>query len=107
MVEQIKTTQTKTATQTKANDHSKSIVKRLGKNTLAVILILCGLFVIIIVYAVVMFELYKKKTFIFTPYVPVKPSDAFFPLGKITPMTQEEIDERNEFIYSFIPTPPN
>lgn len=46
-----------------------------------------------------MFELYKKQTFIFAPYVPPPPPpNSFYPLGSITPLTQEEIDQRNAII---------
>ena len=53
------------------------------------------------VYAVVMFELYKHQAFIFAPYTPpTPPSNHFYPLGDVTPMTQEEIDFRNAIIRS-------
>lgn len=48
------------------------------------------------VYAVVLFVCYDKQTFIFKKYEPKPaPSNAFFPQGKLTPLTQEEIDARN------------
>lgn len=61
--------------------------------------ILISILVIIIVYVIVMFELYKKQTFIFTPYIPPSPPpNSFYPLGSTTPMTSEEIDQRNAII---------
>ena len=64
--------------------------------------ILIFILVVIIIYVLVMFELYKKQKFIFTPYTstnpPPKPSNSFYPLGSVTPMTQEEIDQRNSII---------
>jgi len=61
--------------------------------------ILIFILVIIIVYVIVMLELYKKQTFIFTPYVPPNPPpNTFYPLGNTTPMTREEIDQRNDII---------
>jgi len=61
--------------------------------------ILISILVIIIVYVLVMFELYRNQKFIFAPYVPPSPPNSFYPLGTITPMTQEEIDRRNNIIY--------
>lgn len=61
--------------------------------------ILIVILVIMIVFAVVMFETYKNDTFIFTPYTPPPPPpNTFFPLGNVTPMTQEEIAARNAII---------
>lgn len=61
--------------------------------------ILIAILIIMIIYVVMMFEFYKNKKFIFAPYNQPKPnSPHFYPLGKITPMTQEEIDHRNEII---------
>ena len=52
-----------------------------------------------IVYAIVMFEIYKNQTFIFTPYQqPAPPPNTFRPLGNVTPLTQEEINQRNALI---------
>ena len=76
----------------------RTIVQRLGKNTIAIVVILCLLFAVIMVYMIAMFELYKERKFIFSPYNVSKPSDAFYPLGQITQLTQEEIDTRNAVI---------
>lgn len=61
--------------------------------------ILIGIIIIIIIYVIVLFELYKQKRFIFAPYVPPNPPDRYFyPLGNVTPLTQEEIEQRNAII---------
>ena len=61
--------------------------------------IMIFIFVVAIIYVIVLFELYKQKRFIFAPYVPpTPPAPFFYPLGKITPLTQEEIDHRNAVI---------
>ena len=61
--------------------------------------ILISILVVIIVYVIVMFELYKNNAFIFAPYTPPPPPpNSFYPLGSTTPMTQEEIDQRNDII---------
>lgn len=57
--------------------------------------------VVIMVYSVVMFELYRREKFIFGPYEPPTPpaeKNPFHPLGSVRPMTQDEIDHRNEII---------
>lgn len=47
-----------------------------------------------------MFEFYKKQTFIFTPYTPPPPPpNSFYPLGSVTPLTPEQIDQRNAIIF--------
>ncbi|MEM4260074.1 MAG: hypothetical protein QXG00_02460 [Candidatus Woesearchaeota archaeon] len=61
--------------------------------------ILIFLLLVIIIYVIVMFEMYKYQKFIFAPYTPpTPPSKFFYPLGIVTPMTQEEIDIRNKVI---------
>ena len=61
--------------------------------------ILIFILVIIIVYVIVMFEFYKNESFIFTPYKPPPPpGNAFYPLGNVTPMTADEIEQRNAII---------
>ncbi len=65
----------------------------------ASIAILISLIVIMIIYVIILFELYKQQEFIFAPYSPpVPPSNYFYPLGEITPLTQEEIEHRNAII---------
>jgi len=54
------------------------------KNKGVCIGILIGILVISIIYTIVMFELYKNRTFIFTPYIPPKPplgESPFYPNG--------------------------
>jgi flagellar basal body-associated protein FliL len=70
----------------------------MGTNGLA-IGILIFLLILVIVYIIVMFEMYKNKKFIFTPYVqPTPPNPSFYPLGSVTPMTADEIAQRNAII---------
>lgn len=67
--------------------------------------ILIGILVIIIIYVIAMFECYKNRTFIFTPYTPKAPpseAKAFYPLGTITALTPEQITERNNIINASI-----
>lgn len=70
-------------------------------STAICIWILIFILIVIIVYVIVMFELYKNQSFIFAKYTPPPPpssANAFYPLGKVTPMTQEQIDRRNAII---------
>ena len=61
--------------------------------------ILIFLIILMIIYIIVMFELYKQHRFIFATYTPPPPPpNSFFPLGTVTPLTQEQIDQRNEII---------
>lgn len=61
--------------------------------------ILIFILVVIVIYVLVMFELFKNQAFIFKPYVPpAPPENSFYPLGKVTPLSQEDIDARNEII---------
>lgn len=69
--------------------------------------IIIFLLVVVIIYAIVLFELYKTKSFIFADYVPqTPPGDHFYPLGSIRPLTQEEIDNRNRIIQASINVAP-
>lgn len=63
--------------------------------------ILIFIIVVIIVYAIVMLEMSSHKSGIFSPYHPPSPpanQSAFYPLGTITPMCQDEINQRNTII---------
>lgn len=61
--------------------------------------IVIAILLLIIIYAVALFETYKYRTFIFAPYVrPTPPGPHFFPLGNVRPLTQEEIEQRNAII---------
>jgi len=60
--------------------------------------ILIFILIVVIVYVIVMYELYKNKLFIFASYIPSSPPNSFYPLGKVTPLSQEEIDHRNAVI---------
>ena len=63
--------------------------------------ILIFILIVIMIYVIVMFELYKNQAFIFAKYTPPSPplsANAFYPLGKVTPLTQEQIEQRNDII---------
>lgn len=63
--------------------------------------ILIFILIVIIIYVIVLFELYKNQQFIFAVYkAPSPPADqhAFYPLGSVRPLTQEEIDHKNMII---------
>ena len=61
--------------------------------------ILITILIIMIIYVIFIFEMYRKKEFIFSPYTPPPaPVNAFYPLGSVRPMTQDEINTRNEII---------
>lgn len=63
--------------------------------------ILIFIIVVVIVYAIVMLIMFSNKSGLFAPYqAPHPPADqsAFYPLGTITPMCQEEINQRNTLI---------
>lgn len=71
------------------------------------IAILIAILAIMIIYVIVMFECFKNQTFIFTPYVaPTPPANFFYPLGTVTPLTQEEIDQRNAIIRASVKSAP-
>lgn len=67
--------------------------------------ILIFILISMIVYVIVLFELYKQQTFIFAPYTPpTPPSNYFYPLGKVTPLTPVQIEQRNAVIRASIGT---
>ena len=69
--------------------------------------ILIFVLVIIIVYVIIMFELYRQQKFIFKPYTPPSPPpNSFYPLGSVNPLTQEEIDIRNNAIKASVGVAP-
>lgn len=62
--------------------------------------ILVTLLILMIIYIIVIFVCFNKKVFIFAPYTPPPPpANSFYPLGEITPMSQEEICTKNLNIY--------
>lgn len=62
----------------------------------------------IIIYAIVLFEMYKTKAHIFADYTPpTPPSNYFYPLGGVRPLTQEEIDRKNRIILASINVAPS
>lgn len=61
--------------------------------------ILVFILLTVIIYVIVMFELYKNQTFIFSPYTPPVPQTPhFYPLGAVHPLSQEDINQRNAII---------
>lgn len=67
-------------------------------NATVLIIVVVLIAVISIMYLFILFEMYKNKKFIFAPYQPSAPPDSFKPLGSVTPMTPQEIAERNALI---------
>jgi hypothetical protein len=61
--------------------------------------IIIFILVVSLVYVIVMFEMAKSKTGIFSKYViPTPPESFFHPLGDVTPMTPDEIRIKNTVI---------
>src|SRR3989338_2159669 len=63
--------------------------------------ILIFIIVVVIVYAIVMLEMSAHKSGIFSPYTPPNPpgeQQAFYPLGTVTPLCQQDIIDRNKII---------
>lgn len=57
------------------------------------------LILVSIIYLAVIFEFYKKKEYIFSPYIPsTPPASSFHPLGSVTPLTPQQIEDRNAII---------
>lgn len=55
-------------------------------------LLILVIIITLIGYIILMYETYKKKTFIFTPYVLPKPDGiAFQPLGPVSEKTPEQM----------------
>ena len=70
-------------------------------STTVSVVILVIILVLMIIYTIVLFESFKNQTFIFSQYTPPDPpanQNAFYPLGTVTALTQEEIDQRNAII---------
>ena len=67
--------------------------------TIAIFSLLGVALVAIIIYVVVLFVCFDKQTFIFAPYTPpTPPENSFYPRGKLTDMTADEIQTRNDAI---------
>lgn len=65
------------------------------------LLTLLVLLVIILVYCAVLFWWYRQKKGLFAPYSPPPPPAAqrpFYPTGDIIPLTEEQIEDRDELI---------
>lgn len=67
-------------------------------NKVASIIMIVFILLILIVYVIVIFESYKRSKFIFAPFNQQLPNGAFYPLGAVYPLTQEEIQTRNAII---------
>jgi len=66
--------------------------------------IISFLLVLIIIYTILIFYWYNTQTVMFAGYTPVTPAFPHIrPLGGVTPMTQEDIDHRNEIICNSSP----
>jgi flagellar basal body-associated protein FliL len=64
-----------------------------------VIGIMLVLLLLLVVYAIALFLLYRDQKLFFAPYkAPTPPGPAFYPLGNVTPLTQEQINQRNALI---------
>ena len=66
-----------------------------------------GIFVTVlilsIIYVIFIFECYHNKILIFKPYVsPPLKSNAFYPLGTITALTPQQIQERQDMYNDYI-----
>jgi hypothetical protein len=63
-------------------------------------LILCvSIIVIIIVYVIFVYICYTQKLLMYSTYKPVAaPDNAYYPLGKITTLTAQQISDRNTLI---------
>jgi len=60
--------------------------------------ILISILLIMIIYIIILFECYKNKTFVFTPYkAPPPPTDEnpFYPTGEIRDLSPEELAQRD------------
>jgi len=60
--------------------------------------ILILLIFILIGYIIVIYESYKRQTFIFTPYVSPPPPNNAIEMGDITQLTPDQIQQRNQYI---------
>lgn len=65
-----------------------------------IILIVVALFIIfLIIYVIILYETWKKETFVFAPYeAPDPPSNAFKPQGKLTPLTADQIARNQKYL---------
>ena len=66
--------------------------------------ILCFILLLIIIFSVTMFYFYQHDQGPFSPYSrPIPPEKHFYPMGIVTPFTQEEIERRNKLIMKNLP----
>ena len=56
--------------------------------TILILIVIVGL----IIYAIYLIDSYKKRKFIFAPYVQPPLKNGYQPQGKVTPLTPEEIE---------------
>lgn len=69
-----------------------------SKNTSVIIFVVLGVFLII--YLVYCFEAYQNGWFPFADYVQVKPENAVYPLGTVTPVSADDIEIAQETLKS-------
>ena len=68
-------------------------------NTTWSVIILVVIFLIMVGYIIVIYELYKNQIGLFAPYVPPPgPPNSFYPLGSIKQLTPEQIVKKNQII---------
>lgn len=67
--------------------------------------ILIVVLLLLVGYTVTMYELYKSRKFIFSPYTPPPPpGKTFYPLGGVTKLTADEIAARNATVHKNSPS---
>lgn len=57
-----------------------------------------ALITLIVVYLMIMYYLYSKGLWIFTPYIAVVPNNACSPLIHVTPFTPADIAKKNAYL---------
>lgn len=60
--------------------------------------ILIFLLITLIIYIIVIYESYKRQTFVFTPYTSPPPPSNAISMGDITQLTPDQIQQRNNYI---------
>lgn len=72
-----------------------------------IVALLVGVLVLLIAYTVILFECYKNRSFIFSPYRPPKPPGKYFyPNGGVEKLTAEDKKKRAAAINASYTPPP-